>query len=87
MDQPTNIEVTISGKSEEVKRAAIAAQKYMDSNTRGFNDAAYRIDDNNTFESILDEAIDIMGDYDFEENSGRWEQVKLQITNKIIMYA
>ena len=67
MDQPTNLEITIKGKAEDVKKAALAAQKRIDADTNGFDENAYVIDAVDDFEEILDEAIGMLGDYGCNE--------------------
>lgn len=69
MDQPTNLEITIKGKKEEVKRAALAAQRSIDFNTNGFEEEAYEYGDGLDFESKIDDAIGMLGDYNYNESS------------------
>ena len=63
--QPTSLEITIKGNVEAVKRAA---QKRIDSNTNGFDEKAYVIDDVDDFEELLDDAIGMLGDYKCNES-------------------
>ena len=67
MDQPTNLKIKITGKSESVKRAALAAQRRIDLDTNGFEENAYEMTGNSDFEEKLDKAIGIYGDYSYEE--------------------
>ena len=67
MDQPTNLEITITGKTEDVKKAALASQRRIDMETRGFEESAYAYGDGSDFKEKLDEAIDILGSYGFDE--------------------
>lgn len=68
MDQPTNLEITIKGKGEDVKRAALVTQRRIDLNTMGFEESAYAFGDGSDFETKMDEAIDLLGTYDYSEN-------------------
>lgn len=68
MDQPTNLNITIKGKSADVKRGALAAQRRIDLDTKGFDESAYEYGDGSDFKEKLDAAIDILGDYNFVEN-------------------
>lgn len=67
MDQPTKLELLIKGKSEDVKRAALAAQRGIDLNTNGFKESAYAFGDGSDFKEKIDEAISIFGDYNYNE--------------------
>ena len=66
MDQPTNLEITIKGKAEEIKRAAFIAQRRIDLNTNGFDEGAYLYNDDQNFESRMDELI-VLGSYNYYE--------------------
>ena len=65
MDQPTKFEITITGNIEDVKGAALLAQKRLDNYADDLDDTCALDDD---FESKLADAIGIMGDFDFTEN-------------------
>ena len=67
MDQPTNLEITINGKTEDVKRAALASQRRIDLDTRGFTESAYIFGDGSDFKEKMDEAI-VLGKYEFNEH-------------------
>ena len=66
MDQPTVIEMTIKGKAEDVKHAALVAQRRIDLETRGFKEAAYMYGDGSDFESKLNKAI-VFGHFSYSE--------------------
>ena len=68
MDQPTSLEIKITGKSESVKRAAFAAQRRIDLDTNGFEENKYEFLKDSDFEKKLDEAIGIYGDYGYAES-------------------
>lgn len=68
MNQATNIEIKIIGKGEEVKRAALAAQRRIDLDTKGFDENAYALGDGSDFEAKLDKAINILGSYNYNES-------------------
>ena len=68
MDQPTGIEIRIIGKSMDVKRAALAAQRRIDLDTRGFEEEKYIFGDGSDFEEKIEEAVGILGDYNFDDN-------------------
>ena len=67
MDQPTNLEITISGKTEDVKRAALTLQRRIDLDTGGFEESAYAFGDGSDFREKMDEAIDVFGSYELKE--------------------
>ena len=67
MDQPTNLEITITGKAEDVKRAALASQRRIDLDTRGFEENSYIFGDGSDFQVKMDEAM-VLGSYDFNEH-------------------
>ena len=68
MDQPTNLEITIKGKAEDVKNAAFVAQRRIDLNTNGFDEGAYLYNDDQDFESRMDELI-VLGSYSYDEST------------------
>lgn len=65
MDQPTSLEIVIKGKEEDVKRAALAAQRKIDFDTKGFEEGAYAFGDGSDFKTKMDNAIDVLGNYEF----------------------
>ena len=67
MDQATNIEIRITGKAEDVKQAALAAQRRIDLDTKGFDENAYAFGDGSDFKEKLDKAINILGSYNYNE--------------------
>lgn len=67
MDQATTIEITILGKQEDVKRAALAAQRRIDIGTNGFEENAYEYGDGSDFKSKMDATVDILGSYNYSE--------------------
>ena len=69
MDQPTSIEMTIKGQAEDVKRAALAAQRRIDIETKGFKESAYEYGDGSDFKTKMDDVVDVLGDYEYTENS------------------
>ncbi len=64
MDQPTSIEIKIKGKEIDVKRAANAAQRRIDLETRGFDENNYIFGDGSDFEERMDDIMGILGSYD-----------------------
>ena len=68
MDQATNLEIKIIGQSMDVKRGALAAQRRIDLDTKGFDENAYTFGDGSDFETKMDEAVGILGNYNFSEN-------------------
>ena len=68
MDQPTNLEIVIKGTKEDVKRAALAAQRRIDLDTKGFEESNYVFGDGSDFETKLADTIGIFGDYKYNEN-------------------
>jgi hypothetical protein len=69
MDQPTSLEITIRGKTEEVKRAALAAQRRIDLETVGFDENAYAFGDGSDFKGKLDKTLNWHGSYSLDENA------------------
>lgn len=67
MDQPTNLEITIKGNSEDVMRAAIAAQRRIDLDTNGFEEGAFELGSVSDFEEKMSDAIGMLGDYKYNE--------------------
>ena len=65
MDQPTNLNITIKGKSDDVKRSALIAQRRIDLDTRGFKEEAYVFGDGINFETKIKGTVGISGDWDF----------------------
>ena len=93
MDQPTHIEITIKGTKENVKRAALSAQRRMDRDTRGFKEKDYVLGSGSSLEKMIEKAID-----DTEENqavlnmedesySCIWEEDITDIAKEIIKTA
>lgn len=68
MDQATNIEIRIKGLAADVKVAALVAQRRIDLDTKGFNESVYEFDNCSDFESKLDEVINMLGSYDYNES-------------------
>ena len=66
MDQPTSLEIVIKGKGESVKRAAVAAQKGIDRNTRSFQESNYVFGDGSDFAEKMN-IIGVLGDYTYHE--------------------
>lgn len=66
MDQPTNLKITITGKVEDVKRAALTSQRRIDLDTRGFVESAYIFGDGSDFKEKMDNAI-VIGSCEFNE--------------------
>jgi hypothetical protein len=78
MDQPTSLNISIKGKPEDVKRAALAAQRRIALNTKGFDENAYAFGDGSDFEQKmralrirfhLDEMDDGKAEYSTEQES------------------
>lgn len=67
MDQPTSLEIVIKGNGESVKRAALAAQRRIDLDTKGFKESAYVFGNGSDFEEKIVEAISILGNYEYTE--------------------
>ena len=67
MDQSTILKIKITGKKEEVKRAALASQRRIALDTRGFEESAYFFGDGSDFKVKMDEAI-FFGNYEFNEH-------------------
>ena len=67
MDQPTNLEIKITGKTEDVKRAALASQRRIDLDTSGFEETAYEFGDGSDFSEKMDETVSVLGSYEFNE--------------------
>ena len=65
MDQPTKLQITITGNSNDVKRAALAAQRRVDLYTAGFDEKAYVFGDGSDFEEKMDDTVVV---YDYTEN-------------------
>ena len=55
MDQPTNLNISIKGNVEDVKKAALAAQRRIDLNTRKFKENLYVYGDGSDFEKKMGE--------------------------------
>lgn len=68
MDQPTNLDITIKGKTTDVKRAALVAQRRIELNTLGFDEETYSFGDGSDFEEKIADVIGLLGDYSFDEN-------------------
>lgn len=68
MDQPTSIEIRIVGKSMDVMRAALVAQRRIDLETEGFEECNYIFGDGSDFRAKIERAIDCFGEYSFDEN-------------------
>lgn len=66
MNQPTNLEISITGKKEDVKRAALAAQRRIDSETNSFEESTYEFGDESDFKAKM-ESVDMFGSYDYNE--------------------
>jgi hypothetical protein len=67
MDLSTILKIKITGKKEEVKRAALASQRRIALDTRGFEESAYFFGDGSDFKVKMDEAI-FFGNYEFNEH-------------------
>ena len=70
MDQPTNIKITIKGKKEDVKLAALSAERRIDLETRGFKESEYVM--GSELEKLIEKTIYFEGDKavcDIEEES------------------
>lgn len=67
MDLSTILKIKITGKTEEVKRAALASQRRIALDTRGFEESAYFFGDGSDFKVKMDKAI-FLGNYEFNEH-------------------
>ena len=68
MDQPTSIEIRITGKSTDVMRAALAAQRKIDLEPMGFNEEKYILSDGSDFGEKMKEEACTFGDFSFDKN-------------------
>jgi len=73
MDQPTNLEITIKGNKLDVKRAAIAANRRIERDTRGFDENEYVFNEE-SFDDQIEEIYEILGSYEINQiEANEWE--------------
>lgn len=66
MDQPTHLDITIKGTSENVKRAALAIQRRIDFYASNYTAGAYELKDDSDFNSVMDKLL-VLEDYEYTE--------------------
>ena len=84
MDQPTSLDITIRGKSIDVKRAALAAQRRIDLDTRGFKKEKYIFGDGLDFEEKIKDTV--YGDYSLNENENGTAKYQTEQTSWACIY-
>ncbi len=86
MDQPTHLDITVKGTSENVKRAALAIQKRIDFYASNYNytAGAYELNDDSDFNSVMDNLLGLE-DYEYtEDDDGSAEYTTEQDSYELI---
>ena len=67
MDQPTYLNIVIRGTETDVKKAALAAMRRVNLETRGFNESLYAWADGMDFHERMDQIFVVLGKYDLRQ--------------------
>lgn len=68
MDQPTYLAITIKGRESNVKRAAIAANRRINIDTKGFEEKDYVFNEV-SFEQQIEDIYGVFGSYELNQIS------------------